>query len=87
MNKKIFLLAVMALFSCGLASANIKQVKVYQEAYPDAEKPKCIACHTAEKPKKEGDHELNDYGKKVDASKTGEAPTADDFKKAGPISA
>lgn len=65
------------------AWANIKEIKAYKEAYPDT-KPKCIGCHTDEKPKKDdGQHELNDYGKKVAAIKA--EPDADAFKQAGPL--
>ena len=63
------------------AWANIKQIKAYKEAYPD-EKPKCAYCHAVEKPKKEdGQHDLNDYGKKVVAIKA--EPDADTYKAAG----
>ncbi len=68
-----------------IAYATPKQAKFYQEAYPNAEKPKCIACHTVEKPKKEGNHELNDYGKKV--KELAETPSAEEYKKAGEIPA
>lgn len=68
------------LLSMTAAQADLPQVKLYKEAYPDA-KPKCINCHTAAVPKKDGDHELNDYGKKVKA--TDEKPTAETYKKVG----
>ena len=48
--------------------ANVEQIKIYKKAYSE-EKPKCVHCHVAEKPKKDGDHELNEYGKKVKAVK------------------
>ena len=64
------------------AFANVKQIKAYKEAYPDT-KPKCIHCHTIEKPKKEdGKHDLNEYGKKVKAIK--EVPDSETYKQAGP---
>ncbi len=64
------------------AWANIKQAKAYKEAYPDEEKPKCTLCHTSEKPKKEeGQHDWNDYGKKV--MKLNEKPDAETYKSAG----
>lgn len=63
-----------------LAHADIAQIKIYKEAYPDS-KPKCISCHASALPKKDGDHELNDYGKKVKS--LAEKPTAEDYKKAG----
>ena len=63
------------------ALANVKQVKVYKEAFPD-EKPKCACCPVDEKPKKEdGQHDLNAYGKKALAVK--EALDADSYKQAG----
>ncbi len=74
-----------AFFVLGFSSvsrADLGQVKVYKEAYPDG-KPKCIDCHTAALPKKDGDHELNDYGKKVTA--LADKPTAEEYKKAGSI--
>lgn len=80
------LLAVM--FWAIPAKADLKQIKAYKEAFPDA-KPKCMGCHVDEKPKKEdGQHEANDYGKAVlkaaqDAKE--EKPTADTYKKVGPI--
>jgi len=74
------------------AQADMKMIKAYKEAYPDA-KPKCIECHVVALPKKaDGEHEMNDYGKAVIAQATKEAaakaevmPTADTFKKVGPI--
>jgi len=65
---------------CGLGQANIAMLKAYKEAYPDS-KPKCINCHVSEKPKKDEDHELNGYAKKVKA--LADKPTAADYKKAG----
>lgn len=65
------------------ASADLKMIKAYKEAYPEA-KPKCIDCHADEKPKKEdGLHELNDYGKTV--LKLATEPTVETFQKAGKI--
>lgn len=61
--------------------ANVKQIKLYKEAFPD-EKPKCSHCHVSDKPKKEdGEHELNDYGKKAAGIKA--EPDADTYKAAG----
>ena len=63
------------------AWANVKQIKAYKEAFPE-EKPKCIHCHVSEKPKKEaGEHELNDYGKKVKQLR--EEPDTETYKAAG----
>ena len=76
---------VLFVFSLTVAAplwADVKQIKLYKEAFPD-EKPKCACCHVSEKPKKEeGQHDLNEYGKKVRAIK--EAPDADTYKQAGP---
>lgn len=78
---RFFLTILFVLFALTPAWANIKQLKAYKEAYPD-EKPTCSHCHVAEKPKKaDGEHDLNDYGKKVVAIKA--APTAEDYKTAG----
>ena len=63
------------------ASANVKMIKAYKEAYPD-EKPKCQHCHVDEKPKKEdGKHDMNAYGKKV--MEIAKEPTAETYRKAG----
>ena len=67
-------LLVSVLFGVGFAgigvqtaSADPDQIKAYKAAYEGA-KPKCIWCHAVEKPKKEdGQHELNEYGKKAKA--------------------
>lgn len=65
----------------GTANANLTQIKAYKEAYPD-EKPKCAVCHVSDKPKKEdGQHDMNDYGKKVIALNA--APDASTYKAAG----
>ncbi len=66
----------------GVSRADIAQIKIYKEAYPDS-KPKCIDCHAVALPKKDGEHELNDYGKKVMA--LADKPTAENYKKAGSI--
>lgn len=86
MKKNTLLTSVLVAFFvalfAGVSHADIAQIKVYKEAYPDS-KPKCIDCHTAALPKKDGDHELNDYGKKVKA--LADKPTAEEYKKAGSI--
>ena len=52
-------------FGNSLVMANVKQVKFYKTAYPDAQ-PKCTFCHIDKLPKKdEGMHEPSAYGKKV----------------------
>jgi hypothetical protein len=73
------------------AQANMKEIKIYKEAYPDA-KVKCIDCHVDALPKKDdGKHELNAYGKAViaEAQKAGAkpdvSPTVDTYKKVGKI--
>ncbi len=83
---RVALLVAVAVCLLGPAAvANPKQAKLYLEAFPNMEKPKCIACHTIEKPKKDANHDLNAYGKKV--KELTETPTADDYKKAGKIPA
>ncbi len=71
-------------FAAGFLSpayANVKQIKAYKEAYPDT-RPKCIHCHTLEKPKKEdSQHDPNEYGKKVIAIKA--EPDAGTYRQAG----
>lgn len=72
---------VFALTCVSPAFANVKMIKAYKEAYPD-EKPKCQHCHVSEKPKKdEGQHEMNEYGKKV--LEIAKEPTAETYKAAG----
>ena len=63
-----------------LANANLKELKAYQEAFPDA-KLKCTNCHAVERPSKTGSHELNDYGNA--ALQAEKDPTAGTFKKLG----
>jgi hypothetical protein len=60
-----------------LASANMKELRAYKEAFPDA-KPKCSTCHTATIPKK-GAAEFNAYGQAAVAA----TPSAETFKKLG----
>ena len=72
------------------AQADIKEVKKYKEAFPEA-KVKCIDCHVSKLPKKDdGQHEWNDYGKAVLAEAQKEAAqkvetTAETYKQAGKI--
>jgi hypothetical protein len=73
------------------AQANMKEMKIYKEAYPDA-KIKCIDCHVDAMPKKDdGKHEMNAYGKAVTAesqkagAKSDVIPTVDTYKKVGKI--
>ena len=82
-----FLALFFFFFPSVVAFANTTQIKAYKEAFPD-EKPKCIGCHDVEKPKKDGDHGWNEYGKKVKAlaeAAKKEAPDADTYKQAGQI--
>lgn len=83
--KRLCRMMLMAVFLSGLsapASATIEQGKAYKAVF--GEKPKCVHCHVDEKPKKEGDHELNDYGKKVMAAAGESEPTEDTYKAVGP---
>ena len=71
--------------------ANMKEIKIYKEAYPGAT-TKCIDCHVDTMPKKDdGKHEWNAYGKAViaEAKKAGAkpdvSPTVDTYKKVGKI--
>ena len=66
------------------AHADMAQIKAYKETYPDA-KPKCIDCHVDKMPKKDGAHELNDYGKAVAKAAGTNTPTADHYKSVGTI--
>jgi len=60
------------------ASANMKEMKMYKEAFPDAQ-VKCATCHIAPMPKKEA-AELNAYGQ---AAKAAMSPTVETYKKLG----
>ncbi|MEI7998149.1 MAG: hypothetical protein WCH62_01405 [Candidatus Omnitrophota bacterium] len=64
------------------AGANMKILKAYKEAFPDAS-IKCIGCHVDAMPKKGGDHENNDYGKAIKAAAAGADVTADTIKTLG----
>ena len=66
---------------------DMKQMKIYKEAFPDA-KVKCVSCHADAMPKKDdGQHEMNDYGKAVvdKAAQDGAEVTADTYKAVGTI--
>lgn len=80
--KKIIVFAIVVFFAAtARVQADPKQIKVYKEAFPD-ESPKCIMCHASKMPKKDdGQHELNDYGKKVKAENA--EPTAETYTKVG----
>ena len=80
--KKVLVLILGIVFLWGVTSfADMGQIKVYKEAYPDA-KPKCTNCHVDVIPKKDaGKHELNAYGKEI--KKADPKPTATTYKKVG----
>ncbi len=72
---------VVLLFGISSVHADVKQIKLYKEAFP-SEKPKCMVCHLDKIPKKdEGKHELNEYGLKV--QKGNAVPDAETYKKVG----
>ncbi|MCG3176666.1 MAG: hypothetical protein MOGMAGMI_01624 [Candidatus Omnitrophica bacterium] len=78
----VWVLMVWVLSTAGTAQATIEQGKVYKAAFGD--KPKCVHCHVDEKPKKEGDHELNAYGLKVKTAAGEAEPTEEHYKAVGP---
>ena len=79
--KRAWVVVMAGMFVSGLAFANLAQVKLYKEAFPD-EKPKCSCCHVDKMPKKEdGKHDWNEYGLKV--KKVKEHPDVDTYKTAG----
>ena len=88
--KKIVSIAVLSgVVACAsVARADMKEIKLYKEVYPDA-KVKCINCHAVALPKKEdGAHDPSAYGKAVleQAAKDATAlPTVDTYKKVGSI--
>jgi len=59
------------------ASATLKEMKAYKEAFPDAQ-VKCATCHTAPMPKKDA-AELNAYGQAAKAA----GPGAETLKQLG----
>ena len=79
-NRVVGLVGVLMLVGSSMALADMAQMKAYKEAYPD-EKAKCVTCHTAAMPKKDGDHALNAYGQKVVAINA--EPTAATYTEAG----
>ena len=80
--KGFFVFAAIFLFASGSAFANLGQVKIYKEAFPDAEKPKCTTCHVDKIPKKDdGKHDWNEYGQKVRKVKA--TPDVDTYKTVG----
>jgi hypothetical protein len=67
------------------AQANMKEMKMYKEAFPGTT-VKCIDCHVDTMPKKDdGKHELNAYGKSVITKAQKADPTADTYKAVGKI--
>ena len=84
-NNQQLIIAFAVLFLAGAipAHANLKEIKKYKEAFPDA-KPKCIECHMDEKPKKDdGQHDPNDYGKAV--LNVAKETTVETYQKVGKI--
>jgi hypothetical protein len=76
-------IAVGLVFWMAAAQANMKEMKAYKEAFPDA-KLKCMSCHVDAMPKKDaGKHEFNDYGKALIAENA--KPTVDTYKKVGKV--
>ena len=78
---KVLVFSSVLLFASGVAFANLQQVKIYKEAFPD-DKPKCTSCHVDKTPKKDdGKYEWNEYGLKV--KKIKEHPDVDTYKTVG----
>ena len=82
MKKQATVLAAgIFLFMAGAAMANVGEIKIYKEAFPEA-KPKCQFCHVDALPKKDdGRHELNAYGKKI--KEVSATPTAETYTTVG----
>ena len=79
---KAVIVSVTGIFFTSTVFANLEQVKIYKAAFPDEEKPKCIACHIDKIPKKDdGKHDWNEYGLKV--RKIKEKPDEETYKAAG----
>ena len=86
MKKIYWIIPALVVGWCATGFADVAQIKIYKEAFPDA-KPKCIMCHTDALPKKDkGKHEWNAYGKAVmkEVGKEAKKPTAETYKKVGP---
>jgi hypothetical protein len=83
MKKGMILFIGLALvLGMATAQANMKEIKVYKEAFPGAT-IKCIACHADAMPKKDaGKHEPNAYGKAV-LAESKDGVTVDTLKKVG----
>jgi hypothetical protein len=82
MKKGMILFIGLALvLGMATAQANMKEMKVYKEAFPGAT-IKCIDCHADAMLKKDaGKHELNAYGKAVVKREA----TVDMYKKLGTV--
>ena len=80
LQKFVGCLTVLLFVGGAMASADMKQLKAYKDAFPE-ESAKCTNCHTATMPKKDGDHAMNAYGQKVVAISA--TPTAETYKAAG----
>jgi hypothetical protein len=61
----------------------VDQAKTYKKAFGLDKAPKCVGCHVSEKPKKDEDHALNEYGLKVKALAA--TPDEEAYQKAGQI--
>ena len=85
MKRITFLILTEFIFWAASAQADMSQIKVYKNAFNPDNGPKCIDCHVDKMPKKDGAHELNDYGKAVAKAAGTNSPTADHYKSVGTI--
>jgi hypothetical protein len=78
----ILFIGLAVVLGMATAQANMKEMKVYKEAFPDA-KIKCIDCHVDAMPKKDaGKHDLNAYGNAV-VAESKDGVTVGTLKKVG----
>ena len=86
MKKAVSVAVLAGVVAWGTSSmADMAQMKVYKEAFPGV-KVKCVDCHTAAVPKKDGDHGLNAYGEAVKKQADKDrAPVAATYIKVGSI--
>src|SRR3989338_4608366 len=65
-----FIVLSLLLIGAFPAEADMNQIKLYKEAFPET-KPQCLFCHVDKLPKKDaGMHDLSAYGIKVKETDT-----------------
>lgn len=82
------ILSALFLFAgSSLSFANLNQLKVYKEAFPET-KAQCAVCHVDKLPKKdEGLHDLNEYGQTVKEAMVDDELSVEALQEIGPAPA